>query len=660
LKQGVKGLFSFNVKTRLMLSFAIILVIPSLVLGWISYHAAKNKIATQIQQAADENVKLINQTMDQMISAKIQDVNFFSQRIKGNEFSGQESPLVREQLNAYQKHHPELISTYVGTTTGFMIQSPKMDIPSGYDPRKRPWYQEAMKQKGSVIITEPYVDAMTGQIVVTIAQSLEDGSGVAAVDLNLQRLSDIVKQVKIGQNGYAFILDKTSKVIVHPTMKPGTQATGYQSEMMYKQDSGVFDYLYEGQQKYMDFVTNQTTGWKIATTWYTDEITAASSSILYTTQVVILVSLLAGALIVWLIIRSISRRFKELNEAAEKISQGDLTETIHVKANHEFDKLAMSFNHMSKSLREIIAQARETADLVASSSSELKASAEQTSKATEQVAMAIQEVANGTENQTHCAEESAKAMGEMAAGISRIAESSSIVSEVASEAMLQAEEGNRFVQNTVKQMNSISTSVKQSEESILLLAERAQAIGKIVEMITNIADQTSLLALNAAIEAARAGESGRGFAVVADEVRKLAEQTAESTRQITHLIEETQKDTKASVEYMGQVKKEVESGLSVAEETEQKFSLIFESMNRIADQIQEVSATAQQLSAGSQQVAASVEEMASVSQETAAHSQNVAAITEEQLASMEEISSAAESLETMVEELRNLMQKFKL
>ncbi|GIM45629.1 putative methyl-accepting chemotaxis protein [Collibacillus ludicampi] len=660
MKEGVKGWFSFNVKKKLLLSFAIILIIPSMIIGWVSYQTAKTKVAVEIQQAADENVQLINQTIDQVIQAKMLDIDYFSQRVNQEELDSKDHLPVREQLDAYAKLHPELQSIYVGTSTGEFIQSPKLSLPAGYDPRKRPWYQQAMSQKGNIIITEPYVAASTGQMTVTIAKTLQNGAGVVALDLKLQYLSDVVNQVKIGQKGFVYLLAKTSKVIVHPTMKPGTEAKGYEAEALSKQDAGAIHDVVDGQSKYIDFITNETTGWKIVASWNADEIDTAASSILHTTMIVIVLSLLVGAIIVWLIIRSITSRFRELNDAAERIRQGDLTETIQIRSNHEFDQLAESFNHMSESLRTIINQVRETADHVAASSIELRASAEQTSQSTEQVALAIQEVANGTENQTQSAEESARAMEEMAVGISRIAESSSVVSEAASETMHQAEEGNRLVQNTVKQMKSISDSVKRSEESILNLVERAKEIEKIVELITHIANQTSLLALNAAIEAARAGELGRGFSVVADEVRKLAEQTAESAKQITHLIQETQKDTKTSVDFMGQVKKEVESGLTVAQESERTFARIFDSVNRIAGQIQEVAATTKQLSGGSQQVAASVGEMARVSQETAAHSQNVAAITEEQLASMEEIGSSTENLEKMVEELQALIQRFKV
>jgi methyl-accepting chemotaxis protein len=660
LRERGKKWLSFDVKKRLFLSFAIILIIPGLIIGGVSYQTAKSKLAVQIQQTADQNVKLLNQTLDQVIRAKMLDVDYFSHRLNQADLQTKNGQAAREKLAYYSGLHPELQSIYVGSIDGTFIQSPQLKLPAGYDPRKRPWYQQAMSHNGSLVVTEPYVAASTGAITVTIAKTLQDGSGVVAVDLKLQSLADVVSQVKIGENGYVFLLDKTRKVIVHPTMKPGTVVNGYQADVMYSKETAVFDYPYEGQQKYMDFVTNQTTGWKIAATWYANDIDNAASSILRTTLLVILLSMLAGAGIVWLIIRSISRRFRELNEAAEKISQGDLAESIPIRANHEFDQLALSFNRMSESLRAIIQQVRAVADQVAVSSRQLRVSAEQTSQATEQVAQAIQEVANGTENQTKSAEESSRAMDEMATGISRIAESSSVVSEVASETMKQAEEGNHSVHSTVRQMSLISDSVKQSEEGIRQLADRSQAIGKIVEMITTIANQTSLLALNAAIEAARAGESGRGFAVVADEVRKLSEQTAESAKQITHLIEETQKDTQASVKHMTHVKQEVESGIRIARETEEKFARIFESMNRITAQIQEVSATAQQLSAGSEQVAASVEEMARVSQETAAHSQNVASITEEQLASMEEIGSAAASLEQMVEELQALIQRFKV
>ncbi|WCK53560.1 cache domain-containing protein [Aneurinibacillus sp. Ricciae_BoGa-3] len=154
--------------------------------------------------------------------------------------------------------------TYVGTQTGHMILSPKDVLPKGYDPRTRPWYKQAMDNKGTVVATDPYVDAISGNIVVTIARATDDGAGVAAVDLNLAKLSETVKAVQIGKSGYAFLLDKNSNTIVHPTIKPGDKASGTQVTTMYSKPSGEFDYDYNGTPKKMVFATNEVTGWKIA------------------------------------------------------------------------------------------------------------------------------------------------------------------------------------------------------------------------------------------------------------------------------------------------------------------------------------------------------------------------------------------------------------
>jgi methyl-accepting chemotaxis protein len=183
LRKEVKGLFSFDVKKRLILSFAIILIIPSMIIGWLSYQTAKTKVAVEIQQAADENVKLINQTIDEAIKAKIRDIDYFSQRVNQEDLNSKDHLPVKEHLDAYAKLHPELLSIYVGTTTGEFIQSPKLPLPAGYDPRNRPWYQQAMNQKRSLIVKEPYVTASTGQMTVTIPKTLQDGAGVIALNL---------------------------------------------------------------------------------------------------------------------------------------------------------------------------------------------------------------------------------------------------------------------------------------------------------------------------------------------------------------------------------------------------------------------------------------------------------------------------------------------
>lgn len=163
-----------------------------------------------------------------------------------------------------------------------------------------------------------------------------------------------------------------------------------------------------------------------------------------------------------------------------------------------------------------------------------------------------------------------------------------------------------------------------------------------------------------AIEAARAGEQGRGFAVVAGEVRKLAEESQRSSNQIGVLIREIQEDMIRSIRAMNQVKSDVESGLSVAEQTRINFQEIVELTNRVAGQIGDMAATAEQMSAGTQQVTSSFGDIASITQRTSGSTQEVAASAEEQLASMEEVNASSQNLSELALELRDAVSKFKV
>lgn len=649
-----------KIRTKLMVAFALILLLPSLLIGFMSYQKAKDQLEQEIMRGAKENIHILDMAINSTVQPRIADVEYLSKVINASYYQSENTGKLQERFSQYAKLHPEVMSTYTGTSSGQMIIEPQQDLPAGYDPRKRPWYQQAMEEKGQSIITEPYIDAFTGDMVITIAQTVQDGSGVMAIDLNIKNLAEVGNQIKIGQEGYAIIMDQSGKYISHPTAESGSEAKDSWVAQVLEQDAGELDYVYENQEKKMTFATNQLTGWKLAGTMYASEVKKSAQSIWNYTLITIAAATLAGAVLVYFIIRSITEPLKQLVGSVHQISQGNLSETIEVKSKDELGQLGHSFNEMVESLRSVIRSVNETVELLASSSEELTASAEQTSKATEHITTAIEQVARGAEIQTQGAEESSRSMEDIASGLHRIAESSAVVTESALETGKQAEEGGQLVHQTVNQIKTIHQSVNETDQVIRLLFERSQEVEKILEVITSISSQTNLLALNAAIEAARAGDHGRGFAVVANEVRKLAEQAAQSSSQIADLIHEIQQDTQRSVKAMSFVKQEVDSGLSVVAETDESFSRILASVKQITGQIQEVSATSQQISAGGEQVTASVSAMAQVSKETSASTQHVAASAEEQLASMEEITTSASTLSRIAEELQSRIGKFKL
>ncbi len=651
--------FKWNLRSKLYTAFAVILLIPTVLVGFLSYNSAKNELENSLFKSAEQNVKLLNSNIDNTLSPKVHDASFFADLLNADMYKeGDKYSEALQKLTQYIDLHPEVQTIYIGTTDGRMISYPKTDLPSDYDPRERPWYQDGIASN-DVVVTSPYQDASTGEMIVTVTKKIKDGSGVIALDINIQKLEETAKSVNIGEDGYAILLDTQQLFIVNPAEETGAKAEQSYYKKLFESEGGIINYTADGNKSVMYFTTNKLTGWKVAGTMFSSETEDAASPILNTTFLVIAAAVIIGAVIVILIVRSIVIRVKSLQQTAQKISSGDLTEEIQVKSNDEIADLTKTFIEMQSSLQRLLRTVEQNAVHVAASAEELNASAIQTSEATEQVADAIQEVASNAEKQTAGMDDNIMSLGKISAGTASIADSTTTVSNLTRATTEKAEEGGHSVKQTVDQMNLIHASVLDSNTVIRSLYDRSKEIGSILNVITAISEQTNLLALNAAIEAARAGESGKGFAVVAEEVRKLAEQSQNSAGQISDLIKAIQQDTENTVQKMSTVVENVQSGLVVSEDAIQKFSEILSSMKDISPKMDTVADTIKEMLTVVQEVEGTAYEVSDIAKSNAASSEEVAASTEEQLAAMEEITSSSHTLSVMADELHEIIKKYK-
>lgn len=647
-----------NFKTKLILTFSLVLIIPALLIGSFAYFSAKEAVEHEMLAGFNENLKLLNSTINNTIQAKIHDVEYLSQIVTSDKLYTENSHELRKTYEQYIQLHPEAQAIYFGSSTGIFIREPNIKMPSDYDPRERGWYKGAMEKKGEIFISDPYISASTKDMVITISQTTKDHSGVVGIDVSLSYLQEITNQVKIGKEGYASILDKNNKYIAHPTEDIGSEVQFDFVKNLSHNKIGQFTYDLEGEKNQVFFVTNELTRWKVAGTVISKEISNAAFPIFKATALVIGLAVIIGVIGVFFIIKSIIKPLNELKDKVITVSQGNLTEKVELCTDDEIGQLGFAFNCMGDSLTAIVQKVEYGAEQVAAASEQLLASAEQTSIATEQVATSIQEVAASAEKQTDAVDKNILALEEVSEGIIRIVNHSSKVSGLAQNTVTQAEMGGRVVANTVNQMDAIHFSVMESNEKIMSLYERSKEVTSILDVITGIADQTNLLSLNAAIEAARAGEHGKGFAVVAGEVRRLAEQSQQSAKEIYEIVQRIQEDTEGSVQIMERVTEDVKAGVQVSNEAIEKFKQILHSAKEMTPQIEEVSIAAQQMSVAVQKVTTAGINITMIAQENAATSEEVAASTEEQLASMEEITASAQSLSSMAEELKQIISKF--
>lgn len=357
------------------------------------------------------------------------------------------------------------------------------------------------------------------------------------------------------------------------------------------------------------------------------------------------------------------KTINSLKVLMNRMGSGDFSHDVTndlLNKKDEFGEISHSVNSMQISIREIIKNVIEKAELVAASSQELTATTHQSAKAADEVAKAIEEIASSANKQALDTEQGYQSATELGEVVSKNAENIESLNQSTEKVSVLKDEGFELLAALVDKSHITLTSSKQVNEVILNTNESADKISSASEMIQNIANQTNLLALNAAIEAARAGEAGKGFAVVADEIRKLAEQSNQFTKEITEVISELTSKTQNAVEIMKQLDEVVSSQMQSVDETNSKFAGIAEALREIQLVIKDVNSSNIDIISNKDKILDIIQNLSAIAQENAAGSEEASASVEEQSAALQEISNSSEELSRIAEELNIQIEKFKI
>jgi methyl-accepting chemotaxis protein len=377
---------------------------------------------------------------------------------------------------------------------------------------------------------------------------------------------------------------------------------------------------------------------------------------------------------------------KEMAGVSEAIAGGDLTLEIKPRSSH--DTLGNAFAKMVDGLAGLVRSVRDASSQVASASNQVAGASDDSAKIGLQASSAIDEVTStmhemsvnvqnmvkSTQVQASSVSETSASIDQMVASIQRVADTAKVLLDISNRSREEVHNGIGTMEKATDGLNRINSTINSSGEIIGALGQRADDIGKIIEVIDDLAEQTNLLALNAAIEAARAGEHGLGFAVVADEVRKLAEKSAQSTKEISELIQSIQKEARKAVENMDRSTAIVNEGLALGNDLNSALKKISNVVTEVYKFAQEIGAATNEQSHGSSQIArattrlneitheinSAVEEQASGAQAVVKAMERMRELVQQSTSSSTELAASSEQMSKMSRSLLEFIDRFAL
>lgn len=499
---------------------------------------------------------------------------------------------------------------------------------------------------------------MTRNVVETAAGILDfyqrlEANGTMSTAEAQQAAMAQVRALRYDEKDYFWINDLTPTMLMHPIQPalegkdlsnvkdPTGKALFNEMVAIARRDSaGLVDYHWAkpGEQDPVPKISYvqlfKPWGWIIGSGIYVDDLETEFRNYLVRFSIIGLVIAALMAVLVAILIRSITGPLRHTMRAMANIASGeaDLTRKLDVSGQDELATLGRDFNTFTQKLHSVVGQLTDTAGTLEKSSHSLGQLSGQAHQQSQQQLQQMELVAT--------------AINEVTYAVQDVAKNAEHASSEVGEAEKQAGQGQRNIEATLQQIDQLSTTIGQAVGVIQSLADETTKIGSVLEVIGSIADQTNLLALNAAIEAARAGEQGRGFAVVADEVRLLAQRTQQSTAEIHTMIEKLQKNSGAAVNV-------ILDSSRASQATVEQASQAGDSLAQIAQALRKLSGLNASIASATLQQTHAVEDI----------NRNVtqaAGLAQQSTNAAEQSSNAGKRLDQLAEQLNRLLKQFRI
>lgn len=650
------NLLKKGIKAKLVIYFTLVMILMGLSVGSYVYVLFSNNVNDNFENSSSV---LLNQQVD-VVNTFTSDKQNILEGMVNSINNDKDEEYLLSLFDDLLKMNPDITNIYYAKDKK-MVLKPEVELPADYDPTTTEWYQTAVSNENYASFSKVYTDTGTGKLVVTASYPVINGgklTGVVGLDVTLESLGEVFKDVKLGENGSLFLIDNDGNVIYNKDdsiIGQNVKGKNGWNEMLTTKEG-----MYETSDYKNYYNTISGVDWTIGSVISKKDIDSEVNPILIAVSFITVFISLFGAIVSYFLGSKLVGPVLEIRNNVNLMKDGDLTVESIVNSKDELQELSEGFNHMVSTVSDSFKEMKKVSDQVKDASLQVVSTAEENNASMVEIDTAMANIAENATNLAELMNESIIKMEELSSRVKTVTDSNLEVTNHTEDMGRFAEEG----KDKVDELRDGSEKTKEISEELLHTVEYLKVssdnIEKILDNITKIASQTNLLALNAAIEAARAGEAGKGFAVVADEIRKLSNQSNDSAKEIETLVKEMQNNSSKTVLMVNSSYDIIKNQNDLVVDTEVIFSEILSKVNEVKEKIHVVNINLDEVNKNKTELLEEISNISSISQQNAAGAEEVSASVEEQRSSMNQLTKLSGELENLSEKLEEQSSQFKI
>ena len=588
-----------------------------------------------LQDKMEKDSAYTLEIMNQFVSSEIEGYNNILKMLEENtnikKITGKEKEF-EELLSYTATADKNIIGIYYFTSSGFILGSNDVEgiFLKDWKPAELDWYMESEKRPNEYIVSEPYVDEYTKEMVTTIYKGVADGStvhGVLSIDISLAELTKELLRLEEKSEGIVGITDNTGLSIINENIS-----------LIGSDMSQYLDCVHDGEiekgkrytqkiqgKRYIEYsIENPETGWIIYVLYEAREVLHSLITYFIYVSILLLIIVTFAIIMIRFSSRKINAVIKKICDVISYGAEGKFNNLLDVDSNIvEVVSIENSYNLLQKNISKTLESVDMSTCNVESSVEKSIAFNEEIAEIIGDVSNTLNEISDGTMESTNNLDTVSANIDKMAAGMNEMHKISNGVMEEAICANRLGKKGLEMVAVLLAQSNIVKGSTQEVSDVVEKVSKSVESIESINSTISSITSQTNLLALNAAIEAARAGEAGKGFAVVADEIRHLSEETSKSASQIALIVDDIREYATNAVGKVAETMQSVEEQEKAVDASEKAFTDIVRAVESLTDKINMITSSIQNVSKMKDSIVSEVTTLFAAMEQTAAATEEI-------------------------------------